>query len=48
MSEREDRARKIATGRKYDIKKKPKINKWFFIMIAGFVAYLIITYVVKG
>lgn len=45
---REDKARRIAKEQKWDIRKKPKFNKWFIVMIVGFVAYLIITYVVRG
>jgi len=48
LSEREQRLRQIAHERKWDIRKKPRINKWFFVMIAAFVAYLIITYIVRG
>lgn len=47
IDEREARLRRIAHERKWDIKQKPRFNKWFFIMIAGFVAYLIITYIVR-
>ena len=48
LSEREQHLRQLAHERKWDIRKKPRINKWFFVMIAAFVAYLIITYIVRG
>ena len=48
LSEREQRLRQLAHERKWDIRKKPRINKWFWVLIGGFVAYLILQYVVRG
>ena len=48
LSEREQRLRQIAHERKWDIRKKPRINKWFWVLIGGFVAYLILQYAVRG
>ena len=48
LSEREQRLRQLAHERRWDIRKKPRINKWFWVLIGGFVAYLILQYVVRG